>query len=92
MLPDALTYDRAMHNDLCMPDEPLIGSAEACELLGIDRSTLTRWVAQDKILAAQKMPGQSGAFLFERSEVLRRKAVVAAERESVGAAAPASSP
>jgi excisionase family DNA binding protein len=58
-----------MHNDLCMPDEPLIGSAEACEAIGIDRSTLTRWVAQGRITPAHKMPGSSGAFLFKRADV-----------------------
>lgn len=77
-----VSYDlrncRAMHNDLCMPDEPLIGTAEACEVIGIDRSTLTRWVAQEKIRAAQKLPGQSGAYLFRRTEVQRVAALARA--------------
>lgn len=48
---------------------PLIGSAEACELLRIDPSTLSRWVAQSKITPAQKLPGKTGPFLFEREEI-----------------------
>lgn len=55
-----------------------MGSAEACEVLGIDRSTLTRWVARRWITPAQKMPGASGAYLFEPAEVER----VAAEHRA----------
>lgn len=47
----------------------LIGSVEACEVLDIDRSTLTRWLAAGRIEAAHKMPGKSGAYLFERSYI-----------------------
>ena len=43
----------------------LIGSAEVCERLGIDRSTLSRWVAAGKITPALKLPGRRGAFLFD---------------------------
>lgn len=75
-----------MHNDLCMPDEPLIGSAGACEVLGIDRSTLTRWVAQEKIRPTQKMPGISGAYLFTREEIGRAKAAQDALNEAKAAA------
>lgn len=53
----------------------LIGSAEACEILGgIDRATLVRRVAAGKLASAQKMPGQTGPYLFERAEVMRHKA------------------
>lgn len=52
------------------PTNDLIGSAEACELLGgIDRSTLSRWVAFGKLSPAQRLPGRNGAFLFLRSDV-----------------------
>lgn len=50
---------------------PLIGSAEACERLGIDRSTLTRRVARGEITPAQKLPGETGPFLFEPAEIDR---------------------
>lgn len=47
----------------------LIGSAEACERLGVDRSTLTRWVQAGRIKPAMKMPGARGAYLFRPSDV-----------------------
>lgn len=48
----------------------LIGSAEACRLLGhISRSTLTRWVESGQIAAATKLPGKNGAFLFHRTDI-----------------------
>lgn len=43
----------------------LLTSAEVCERLGIDRSTLSRWVQVGRIQPAVKMPGIRGAFLFE---------------------------
>lgn len=62
-----------MCNDRRMTQPPLMGSIEACGILGIDRSTITRWVASGRI-AAHKMPGKSGAFLFDPAEVERVRA------------------
>lgn len=49
----------------------LVGSAEACETIGIDRSTLTRWVKSGKAAIVDKLPGQTGVYLFTRAEVDR---------------------
>ena len=49
----------------------LLESAETCELLNIDRSTLTRWVASGRIKPAMKLSGKTGAYLFDPSEVER---------------------
>ena len=49
----------------------LMNSAEACKRLRIDRSTLSRWVAQGRIVPAGKLPGLRGAFLFHPTEVER---------------------
>ena len=49
----------------------VVTSAEACEALHVDRSTLTRWVAAGKITPLTKLPGSTGAFLFDPSEVER---------------------
>lgn len=46
------------------PVAPLITSREVCKRLGIDRSTLTRWVAAGRVKPAQKLPGLRGAYLF----------------------------
>jgi excisionase family DNA binding protein len=51
----------------------LLASAEVCERLGIDRSTLSRWVAAGRIMPAYKSPGTRGPFLFDASEVERVK-------------------
>jgi predicted site-specific integrase-resolvase len=52
---------------------PLLTSAEVCAEFGIDRSTLVRWVASGKIAAEQKLPGDTGAYLFHPHEVARVK-------------------
>lgn len=49
----------------------LIGSAEACALLGIDRSTLSRWVKDGRLTPTTKLPGIRGAFIFDRADVLQ---------------------
>lgn len=49
----------------------LLTSAEVCERLNIDRSTLSRWVASGRITPALKMPGIRGPFLFDPAEVER---------------------
>ena len=60
-----------MCNGHAMPDKhpPLIGTAEAAEILGIDRSTLSRHVAFGKIQPAMQLPGIRGAMLFDRQGV-----------------------
>lgn len=49
----------------------LIGSREVCDRLRIDRSTLSRWVAAQKIAPAMQLPGERGAFLFHPADVAR---------------------
>lgn len=62
-----------------MPQNPaLVTSAQACEELGIDRSTLSRWVASGRIEPALKAPGARGSFFFDPAEVRRVKEEVAA--------------
>lgn len=56
----------------------LLPSVEVCSILGIDRSTLTRWVASGLIQAAIKAPGLRGAYLFDPDEVERVKQATAA--------------
>jgi excisionase family DNA binding protein len=49
----------------------LIGSKQACNLLSIDRATLSRWVADGRLTYAHKLPGVNGAMLFRRSDIER---------------------
>lgn len=53
-----------------MSDEPLIGSDEASELLGVHRATFLRWVADGRITPRHQLPGTNGAKLFSRAEVV----------------------
>ena len=57
-----------------MPKTPptYIGSAEACRILKIDRSTLSRWVAAGRVPLAMRVGDKSNAALvFDRAEVER---------------------
>ncbi|HEY9371473.1 hypothetical protein [Streptomyces sp.] len=53
----------------------LITSAEAAEILGVDRSTLTRWSderlrpEERKLTPVRQLPGRTGTKLFDRSDV-----------------------
>jgi predicted site-specific integrase-resolvase len=59
-----------------MPTPDLVGLREAAEILNVDRSTLFRWVQLGKVEPTMKLPGATGAMLFDRAEMQR----LAAER------------
>ena len=61
------------------PDD-LIPSIEAAELLGVGRSTLTRWVQSGRLTEAKKLPGDTGTRLFHRRDLNRLAAELDAER------------
>lgn len=48
----------------------LIGAAEAAEILGLERSTLTRWMQRGTIKPLTKLDGDRGAYVFDRAEVI----------------------
>ena len=58
-------------NAQCMANANLIGSAAACAVLDIDKSTLSRWVKAGTITPAQRLPGKNGAMLFRPSDVTK---------------------
>lgn len=61
-----------MSNDDAQQSPPeLIGSADVCALLGIERSTLIRWVQLGQVKYTIKMPGKSGAYLFDPEYIAR---------------------
>ena len=47
----------------------LIGAAEAAEIAGVKRSTITRWAEAGTLKPVTKLPGLTGAYLFARSDV-----------------------
>lgn len=55
----------------------LLGSSEACKILGIDRSSLVRRAQLGRMPIAMKLPGPNGVYLFHRADVM---AALAAER------------
>lgn len=60
-----------MPNETATPN--YLGTVEACERIGIDRSTMTRWVQLGRIVYAQKLPGPRGVYLFDPDEVERAR-------------------
>lgn len=65
-----LTGDPGVHHALLMADTALIGSREACRILGIDRATLSRWVRSGRIHPVTRVCDKpNGAFLFRASDV-----------------------
>lgn len=59
-------------------DTTLIGSKEAAELLGLTYATFKRRAKAGKIPRVAKMTGDTGAYLFDRSEIERLAAEAAA--------------
>lgn len=51
-----------------MPPD-LIGTTEAAKRKGVDRSTFFRWVQLKRIEPVMKLPGKTGAMLFDPAEV-----------------------
>ena len=62
-----------------MSNLDVVTAVEAAEILGVSRDTVLRWSAEPK-LASVKLPGATGARIFERAEVMRLKAEL--EREA----------
>lgn len=67
-----------------MPQPDLIGSAEVCEMLGIDRATLSRWVnhREPKLTPVMQLPSKNGkgAYLYRREDV---EALAKKDKDSV---------
>lgn len=79
-----------MRNAPPMPRDELMTATEALDLLGIDRSTLSRWVGAGR-LKPKLGGGRGSAFVFARRDVVRLAEERAAERKTKGpddAAAP----
>lgn len=65
-----------MPNDAAMtnPLDNLIGSPEACQILEIDRSTLSRWVQLGKLRPVLRLgESRNSQMVFDRSDVLAFK-------------------
>lgn len=54
-------------------EEVIIYTAEAAEILAVDRATVTRWADSGKLPPIRKLPGKNGVYLFD-AKVVRRVA------------------
>lgn len=54
------------------PDD-LLSTTEAAEVIGTERSNVTRMVQAGRLTPTHKLPGSTGAFVFLRSEVERAR-------------------
>lgn len=50
---------------------PSITVAEAADILRVNRKTVLRRMAAGLLKPTQKLPGETGAYLFDRAEVER---------------------
>lgn len=68
-----------------MPDDELIGTADAAAILGVTLPTIKRLALRgDALQPAVKMRGKTGAYLFRRADV-ERLAAARAEAEKAKA-------
>ena len=58
-----------MHSLDTSAQPALIGTREAAEILGVPRTTLASRLAAGTIAPAIKLPGRTGAFLFDRAYI-----------------------
>lgn len=73
---------RFMADGTLPPDTILLATVEAADAIGVERSTLSRWIESGRIAAAHKLPGKNGAHLFALAEVERVRDEYAAERKA----------
>jgi excisionase family DNA binding protein len=59
-----------------MEDSDLLTTVESAELLGIERSTLSRWTKDGRITPAMRFPGKTGPLLYRRADVEALKATI----------------
>lgn len=52
----------------------LLGAQEAATAIGIERSTVTRWIEKGWLVPAQRLGGPNGALVFTRAEIERAAA------------------
>ncbi len=53
------------------PITTLATSSEVAELFGRDVRTVHRWTAEGRLTAVAKLPGKTGAWLYDRADIER---------------------
>lgn len=62
-----------------MPTNQLVNVSEVADMLGISKRTVHQRIGAGRIAPIQKMPGQTGQYLFDRSYI---EQIAADEREA----------
>lgn len=73
-----MRYLPRMRNLPHTPADRLVPTTEVAAMLGIHVATVVRRAQAGEIPYAVKLPGETGAYLFDRAEVERVKAAEAA--------------
>lgn len=63
----------------------VIGTTEAAEVLGVDPATITR-MAKDGRLTGRKLPGATGAWVFDLADVERLRDELASAKTAAATA------
>lgn len=58
-----------------MPADDLLSTVETADLIGVERSTISKMVREGRLTPAAKLPGPTGAFVFTRGEAERAATV-----------------
>ena len=78
-----------MHDALHMTNPPasldLVGTSDAAKILDVHPATVTRMVDTDLLKPAGRLGGDSGAFVFNRADVVALAEKRAAEAKMNGA-------
>lgn len=50
----------------------IISTKQAAQVLGVNRSTIARWVHTDKLVPVLKLAGKRGGYLFFEKDIERK--------------------
>ncbi len=51
------------------PINTLVTSSEVASIFGCDVRTVHRWTAEGRLTAVTKLPGKTGAWLYDRADI-----------------------
>lgn len=60
---------RALHDVAMTHPDDLMGAGDVARLLGVNRSTVTRWAKSGRLPAVKKFAGTRGPLVFARATV-----------------------
>lgn len=70
LAPDLTMCDARHMSEHPAGNSRLVGTTEAAEILGVNKATVLRWGDAGKLTVVHRLPGDNGAVLFSRAEVM----------------------